>query len=231
MSRLDAATRVRSSGCGVDLDQRAEIARRIERDGGVEQAEVRMRRRDGSEFDATTSARPLHYGGERAVLGVITDISERSRMEEALRESEARLTALMDNAPLVVHLKDRAGRYLLANPELAKIFGRDPELVMGRTAAEVFPAIEFYEIDRHHREVLEPRHAFPPGAPAEPDAEQLELSMVIRFPILRNAAHGEIAVVGCFALDITRSKLARPRPRPAPSRFGTIAARCTRHPW
>ena len=89
-------------------------------EGSAEQAEVRMRRADGSEFDAIMSARPLNYGGEPAVLGVITDITERRRIEEALRESEARLAALMDNAPLVVHLKDRAGRYLLANPEIGQ---------------------------------------------------------------------------------------------------------------
>ena len=204
----------------VDLGQRAEIARRIERDGGVEQAEVRMRRRDGSEFDAIMSARPLHYGGERAVLGVITDISERSRMEEALRESEARLTALMDNAPLVVHLKDRAGRYLLANPESAKIFGRDPALVLGRTAAEVFPAIESDVIDRHHREVLE-TGATHFHEEHQPSLDAYEWSMVIRFPI--RDAHGEIAVVGCFALDITRSKLAEAEVKASASRFRTIA--------
>ncbi len=50
-------------------DQRAEIARRIASEGSVEQAEVRMRRRDGSEFDAIMSARPLNYGGERGGAG------------------------------------------------------------------------------------------------------------------------------------------------------------------
>ena len=114
-------------GVWVDLVNRAEIAERIASEGGVEQAEVRMRRRDGTEFAAIMSARPLSYGGERAVLGVITDITERRRTEEALRESEARLAALMEHAPLVVHLKDRNGRYLLANPESAKIFGCAPQ--------------------------------------------------------------------------------------------------------
>ena len=188
-----------------DGDQRAEIARLIESEGRVEQAEVRMRRRDGSEFDAILSARPLDYGGERAVLGVITDITERSRMEEALRESEARLVALMDNAPLVVHLKDRSGRYLLANPESAKIFGRDPAEVIGRTAAEIFPAKEAAFIDRHHQEVLRTgrTHFYEEH---QPSLDAYQWSIVIRFPI--RDVHGEVAVVGCFALDITERKRA-----------------------
>ena len=178
-----------------------------------------MRRRDGSEFDAILSARPLDYGGERAVLGVITDITERSRIEEALRESEARLVALMDNAPLVVHLKDRAGRYLLANPELAKIFGRDPAEVIGRTAAEIFPAKEAAFIDRHHQEVLRTgRTHF--HEEHQPSLDAYQWSIVIRFPI--RDVHGEIAIVGCFALDITERKRAEAALRASEARLAAF---------
>ena len=189
----------------VDRLTRADIARRIVKEGGAEQAEVRMRRADGGEFDAIMSARPLNYGGESAVLGVITDITDRRRMEAALRESEARLAALMANAPLVVHLKDRAGHYLLANPESAKIFGREPADVIGRMARDIFPPGEADLIDRHHAEVIASGKTLY-HEEHQPSLEEYEWSMVIRFPI--RDARGEITVVGCFALDITERKRA-----------------------
>ncbi len=207
-------------GIWVDPSARAEIAARIVREGGVEQAEVRMRRADDSEFDAIMSVRPLHYGGESAVLGVITDITDRRRMEEALRESEARLAALMDNAPLVVHLKDRAGRYLLANPESAKIFGREPAAVIGSTARDVFPPDEADQIDQHHAEVLSTgKTVF--YEEYQPSLGEYQWSMVIRFPI--RDARGEIAVVGCLALDITERKRAEAEVKASAARFRAIA--------
>ena len=208
------------NGVWVDMAARQEIDRRIAAEGSVERAEVRMRRRDGSELDAILSARPLHYGGERAVLGVITDIGERRQIEEALRESEARLAALMANAPLVVHLKDREGRYLLADPESAKIFGRDPADVVGRTAADIFPPAECEAIERHHLEVLETGRTHY-HEEFQPSLDAYQWSMVIWFPI--RDAQGEIAVVGCFALDITRSKLAEAEVKASAERFRTIA--------
>ena len=184
---------------------RAELARRIAKEGVVEQREVRMRRRDGRPFDAILSARPILYEGQRAVLGVITDITERRRIEEALRESQARLAALMDNAPLVLHLKDREGRYILANPECAKIFGCDPAKLIGRTAYDAFPHDEAVVIDQHHQAVLETgRTLFHEEYQASLDA--YKWSIVIRFPIFD--AHGKVSVVGGFALDITERKRA-----------------------
>ena len=38
----------------------------------------------------------------------------------ALRESEARLRAILENSPSVVFVKDLEGRYLLVNDEFAR---------------------------------------------------------------------------------------------------------------
>ncbi|MEK0083028.1 PAS domain S-box protein [Benzoatithermus flavus] len=203
-----------------DPRQRDEIARRLVLEGAVEQAEVRVRRQDGTAFDALLSARPIRYAGSRAVLGVIIDITERRRMEEALRASEARLTALMDHAPLVVHLKDREGRYLLANPESAKIFGREPASMIGRTPSDVFPPAEAAMIDRHHREVLETGDVVV-HEEHQPSLDAYQWSIVIRFPI--RDASGAVAVVGGFALDITERKRAEAALVASEQRFRTIA--------
>ena len=144
--------------------------------------------------------------GEVAVVGCIAiDITERKRAETALRESEARLQALMEHAPLVVHLKDREGRYVLANPEAARIFGRPPAEVMGKTPFEVFPPEEAEVIDRHHREVLESGRSVV-HEEFQPSLDAYQWSLVVRFPI--RDAKGEVAVVGGFALDITERKRA-----------------------
>ena len=111
----------------------------------------------------------------------------------------------MEHAPIVVHLKDREGRYLLANPESARIFGRDPATVIGRTPSELFPAREAQVIERHHREVIETGQVVV-HEEHQPSLDAYEWSAVIRFPI--RDEEGRIAVVGGFALDITERKRA-----------------------
>jgi diguanylate cyclase (GGDEF)-like protein/PAS domain S-box-containing protein len=66
--------------------------------------------------------------GSRATPGMrlaITDISERQRIENALRKKEHYQRALLDNFPFAVWLKDTEGNYLSVNLELARILGAD----------------------------------------------------------------------------------------------------------
>ena len=49
--------------------------------------------------------------------------AERERAESALRESDARLKAIIDNSPIEINLKDTDGRYVLVNPHFEKMYG------------------------------------------------------------------------------------------------------------
>jgi PAS domain S-box-containing protein len=72
----------------IDLGQRDAMLARIARDGAVRNFETQLRRPDGVEFWALLSMVATEYRGEKVLLGGITDISDRHRMEQALKEAK-----------------------------------------------------------------------------------------------------------------------------------------------
>ncbi len=138
-------------------------------------------------------------------LAVTRDITARRRAEERLRESEALLAAFMKHAPIGMYLKDADGRYLLANPEMAKVFGKPVEEVVGRTAAELFGSEEAAMVAAFDREILET------GRPHRveeflPEHDSYAWSMVVRFPV---SLEGEQPTrIGGFDIDISDRKRA-----------------------
>ncbi|MHB2155544.1 PAS domain S-box protein [Calditrichota bacterium GD2] len=79
-------------------------------------------RKDGQLFPVLIFATPILKREEVTGLrGVLVDISERKRMENALRESEARYRSLVEQSPdaIVVH---ESGRILFANQAARKIY-------------------------------------------------------------------------------------------------------------
>jgi PAS domain S-box-containing protein len=102
-----------------------------------ERYEARALRRDGSLLCLSVAAHRVEWEHGPAVHCTYTDLSERIRAEQEREESRRLLWAVLDAIPLEVSLKDRAGRFLLANEAMSATFGQPRAALLGRTAEEV----------------------------------------------------------------------------------------------
>ncbi|MGD0260645.1 MAG: PAS domain S-box protein [Verrucomicrobiota bacterium] len=65
----------------------------------------------------------------------------RIRTQDALRQEQTLMFALMENLPARVYFKDAASRFLRVSPALAKLFGfSDPAQLVGKSDADFFSA-------------------------------------------------------------------------------------------
>ncbi len=98
-------------------------------------------RKDGSTFPVLCAASPIFRNGRPVATVIeIRNITERKFVEKRLIDSEReareaaslaeserdRLNALLTMAPVGIAYVDRAGKLILANPEMAKIWGEHP---------------------------------------------------------------------------------------------------------
>lgn len=108
-----------------DPVDRFAFQREVEKKGFVRDFEVKLRRKDGTEIDCLlTSA--VWKDGNGHVLGydgVIRDITERKKMEEALRESEEQFRNLFENALIGIYRTTPHGHVTMANPALVHMLG------------------------------------------------------------------------------------------------------------
>jgi PAS domain S-box-containing protein len=100
----------------------------------VRDARVLVRHASGREVIIRVSASPVRDASENVVGAVATlqDVTERERLQEQLRLSEARLDAFFNRSPVGLFIFDEQLRYVRANPDAAKIIGLPPEQIPGR---------------------------------------------------------------------------------------------------
>ncbi len=101
--------------------------------------EVRFQRPDGTVRWLVGSASAVRGDHDEILgyVGTVTDITERRKTEDALRESEARLRGLIAHSPLPYALNDEALRVTYLNPAFVRAFGY--ELADIPTVAEWWP--------------------------------------------------------------------------------------------
>lgn len=96
--------------------------------------EVLRRKRDGSLITVSLSAAPIRDASRKVkgIIGFLADITERKHSEEALKQAEEKYRTIFENAVEGIYQTTPDGRYLSANPALARMLGFDsPEELIG----------------------------------------------------------------------------------------------------
>ncbi|CAN5768561.1 hypothetical protein BH10CHL1_BH10CHL1_07840 [soil metagenome] len=99
--------------------------------------ETRHRRQDGTTFPVEVSSIGADIGGERLLLSIVRDISDRKQTEAALRESEERFRATFEQAAVGIALTSGEGHYLRMNQRLCEITGYTREELLQKTFQDI----------------------------------------------------------------------------------------------
>src|SRR5262247_2516880 len=164
-------------------------------------------RKDRSEIYLEWHAGPVRNGrGEVTHFAVaLRDVTERRRVEEELRRSEAQLRAILDQSITAVFVKDLEGRYLRINRRCEVLFGMTEIEAKGKTNHEI-----------HARDIADALRADDQAVIAANMPLQFEERVVaadgphdfitVKFP-LRDESGRPFAICG-IATDITERKQA-----------------------
>jgi two-component system sensor histidine kinase ChiS len=102
--------------------------------------ELEAVRQDGSVFPIELAVSEMPGDGARYFTGIIRDISARKRAEAAMRESQARIQAVLNTAVDGILTIDERGIIESANPSAGRLFGYDPAELVGRNISMLMPA-------------------------------------------------------------------------------------------
>ncbi len=104
--------------------------------------------KQGKRIEAINTTRLIMYGGDKALLGIITDITERKRAEEALRESEERFRKVSASAQDAILMMDNEGRVSFWNEAAERVFGYRAEEILGKSLHETLGPERFHDAYR-----------------------------------------------------------------------------------
>lgn len=99
----------------------------------------------------------FHYGAQdepTRLLGIVMDITERKRAEEAVAEAHQQLQSIIDNTTSMVYACDLEERFVMANAALAALLKTTPEQMIGKRRHEFMPQADANAHEADDRKVI-----------------------------------------------------------------------------
>ena len=149
----------------------------------------------------------LRYGLMLALLaaGAVASLLLIHRQLRQRGQADTLLHGFLANPPLIMSLRDPAGRYIMANARFCSVFGIDESAVVGRKPTEIFPDHRGRRMEREFAETVAAGRALTFEARTLTTEGERDL-LILRFPIYDSARR--LVGLGTVSLDITARKQA-----------------------
>lgn len=138
------------------------------------------------------------------------DLTERKRAEAKLQQNRAFLKKVIDNDPNLIFVRDRHGKFMLANQAMADLFGVNPDDLLGCTETEFHN--HSAEADRsHHTDQQTMTAGKPLIFPEEKVTNYLGTSRyfrIVKIPLKANPNEPYSQILG-VASDMTQQRQAK----------------------
>ena len=174
---------------------------------------------DGQQKTIQNSSAPIR-NAEGLIVGTVIvneDVTERVRAEEALRQSEERFAAFMDNLPGYAWMKDLQGRYVYVNEMVRGLPGYRS---LGKTDAQIWPTDLAAEYRANDQQVIAAKKPLHTLEHYQREGKQQYMAGS-KFPIFDKT--GAVALVGGAGVDITERIEAEQALRESEERFRELA--------
>jgi PAS domain S-box-containing protein len=136
--------------------------------------------------------------GRMVRLEIATDITNRKKMEIALRDSEERFRTIVKNSQAIIFMLDKDGKFLLSEGKALSALGLEPGEVVGKSALEMYK--DYPDVVKGINEALH-------GKTSNKTVEVQGISFDVFWSPYRNENDAIAGVIG-MAIDITELRKA-----------------------
>ncbi len=122
--------------------------------------------KDGRRIEAVLTTKLIDFENEKAILGILTDITEQKRIQKALQQGEERFRQLVENMSsgvAVYEARDDGRDFIFKdfNRAAERIEGVARQDILGRSVLDAFPGVAdlgLFEVFRRVWQTGEPEH-------------------------------------------------------------------------
>lgn len=137
-------------------------------------------------------------------------------IETALRESENRFKAFMNNSPAVAYMKDERGRLVYVNNVFERLFNLKADELLGKTDFDFLPAENAADVRKNDERVLSEWQAMELVENVSPPNEPARSWISLKFPFMDAAGN---KFLGGVSIDITARTLAEAKLNESEQRY------------